>query len=304
VTSIMVTGGLGFVGRHLVRRLAAYGNHVVSYNRDFSESADPAITSIQGELFDIPRLVRTLDEHSVERILHTAAMSHPELSVELPVTTFAANVEGTLSVLESARMSGVRRIVNFSSECAYGHQETELVHEDARLRPITPYGVTKVTTEMLADVYTNLYGLDVVSLRITEVYGPGNPMPEILREMISAAVHDEPFELDHGAAQRFQFVHVEDVASAACAAALAAAPSQRVYNITGASQLSLGDTATLVHELLGGPGISVGPGYIPNLDRQGPWDISAAERDLGYRPAWQLEDGIRSYAEWLRENRY
>jgi UDP-glucose 4-epimerase len=304
VTSVMVTGGLGFVGRHLVRRLAADGHRVVSYNRDFSDSADPAITSVQGELFDIPRLVRTLDEHSVECILHTAAMSHPELSVELPLTTFAANVQGTLSVFESARMSAVRRIVNFSSECAYGHQEADLVREDARLRPITPYGVTKVTTEMLADVYTDLYGLDVLSLRITEVYGPGNPMPEILREMIAAAVHDEPFALEHGAEQRFQFVHVEDVAGAAHAAAFATAPSQRVYNVTGGSQVSLADAATLVHELLGGPEISVGPGFIPNLDRQGPWDISAAGRDLGYRPAWPLEDGIRSYAEWLRENRY
>ncbi|HWF73662.1 MAG TPA: NAD-dependent epimerase/dehydratase family protein [Solirubrobacteraceae bacterium] len=304
MTSVMVTGGLGFVGRHLVRRLVADGHQVVSYNRDFSESADPAVTSVQGELFDIPRLIRTLDEHAVQGILHTAAMSHPELSVELPVSTFAANVYGTLSVLESARMAGVRRIVNFSSECAYGHQETEIVREDARLRPITPYGVTKVTTEMLADVYTDLYGLDVVSLRITEVYGPGNPMPEVLREMIAAAVHDEPYALDHGAEQRFQFIHVEDVARAACAAAVAAAPSQRVYNITGGSQISLAETAALVHELLGGPGISVGPGYIPNLDRQGPWDISPAGRDLGYRPGWALEEGIRSYAEWLRENRY
>jgi UDP-glucose 4-epimerase len=300
----MVTGGLGFVGRYLVRRLAAGGHSVVSYNRDFSESADPATTSVQGELFDIPRLVRTLDEHSVQCILHTAAMSHPELSVELPVTTFAANVQGTLSVLESARMSGVRRIVNFSSECAYGHQETELVREDARLRPITPYGVTKATSEMLGDVYTDLYGLDVVSLRITEVYGPGNPMPELLREMIRASVHDEPFALEHGAEQRFQFIHVEDVASAACAAALTAAPAQRVYNVTGGRQITLGQTADLVHELLGGPGISVGPGYIPNLDRQGPYDISAAERDFGYRPAWPLEDGIRRYAEWLRDHRY
>lgn len=300
----MVTGGLGFVGRHLVRRLVEDGHNVVSYNRDFSESADPALTSVQGELFDIPRLVRTLDECSVQCIIHTAAMSHPELSIELPVTTVAANVQGTLSVLESARMSGVRRIVNFSSECAYGHQETDLVHEDARLRPITPYGVTKATTEMLADVYTDLYGLDVVSLRITEVYGPGNPMPEVLREMVAAAAQDEPFTLDQGAEQRFQFIHVEDVAAAACAAALATDFSQRVYNVTGGRQLTLGETADLVHDLLGGPRISIGPGYIPNLDRQGPWDISAAERDLGYRPAWELEDGIRAYAEWLRVHRY
>jgi UDP-glucose 4-epimerase len=114
--AVMVTGGLGFVGRHLVTRLAGAGERVVSYNRDFAESEEDRVTCVQGELYDIPRLVRTLRDHDVDRIVHTAAMSHPELSIDLPITTFAANVDGTVHLLEAARLAGVRRVVNFSSE--------------------------------------------------------------------------------------------------------------------------------------------------------------------------------------------
>jgi nucleoside-diphosphate-sugar epimerase len=303
--STMVTGGLGFVGRHLVRLLAAGGERVISYNRDYAESADPAVITVQGELFDIPRLVRTLHEYGVTRILHTAAMSHPELSIDLPVTTFAANVHGTVSLFEAARLAGgVGRIVNFSSECAYGHQELDVVREDARLRPTTPYGVTKVATELLGDVYTARYGLAVVSLRITEVYGPGNPMPEVLRDMVAAAVHGRPYVLERGGDHLFQFVHVEDVARAAKAAAVAdGAPLRSVYNVTGGRQVSLADAAAIVTAAIPGAEISVGRGHIATLDRQGPYDISAAEDDLGYRPRWRLEDGVRAYASWLREHR-
>ncbi len=302
MTAVMVTGGLGFVGRHLVGELADAGSTVVSYNRDYAESDRGQVVTVQGELFDIPRLVRTLQRYDVERILHTAAMSHPELSVDLPVTTFAANVQGTLSLFEAARLAGVRRIVNFSSECAYGHQEVDLVRESAQVRPTTPYGVTKVTTELLGDVYGDLYGLDVISLRITEVYGPGNPMPEVLKDMIVAATRARPFRLDGGGDHRFQFVHVQDVTAAALAAAGVERAAQRVYNVTGGRQVSLFEAADIVRTAVPGADIVIGPGQIGTLDRQGPYDITAAARDLRYQPRWGLEDGVQHYAEWLSDH--
>lgn len=301
--STMVTGGLGYVGRHLVARLAERGETVVSYNRDYAEGTEPNVAYVQGELYDVPRFVDTLRRHAVGRIIHTAAMSHPDLSVELPITTFTANVDGTVHVFEAARMAGVCRIVNFSSETAYGHTEEGIVRENAPLHPTTPYGVTKVATELLGDVYSDLYGLDVVSLRITEVFGPGNKMPQSLREMIVPALHGEPYRLEKGGDHGFQFIRVEDVVSAALLAADAENFHQRTYNITGGVQITLARAAEIVHAAIPGGDIQIGPGHL-HLDRQGPYDISAAERDLGYAPRWTVEEGIWDYVDWLRDHLY
>ena len=298
--STMVTGGLGYVGRHLVARLVRDGERVVSFNRDFADSPDPNVTCVQGELFDVPRLVRTFEEHGVERIVHTAAMSHPELSIDFPVTTFAANVDGTVHLLEAARLAGVRRVVNFSSHCSYGHIDADPIPEDAPLHPNTPYGVTKVATELMGSVYRRLYGLEVVSLRVSEVYGPGNRMHTVLTDMLRAALDGEPYALTEGGDQLVEYIHVEDAADAGIAAATVESLGQDVYNITGDRQVSIAQAADVVRALVPDARIEIGPGRIPTLDRQGRQDITAAGRDLGYRPRWSLEDGVRAYADWLR----
>jgi len=300
--SVLVTGGLGYVGRHLVSALVEQGHRTISYNRDYAEGSPSGVELVQGELFDLPRLVGMLRRFEVQRIVHTAAMSHPDLSIDLPITTFRANVEGTLHVFEAARMAGVRRVVNFSSECAYGHVDGP-VREDAPLHPTTPYGVTKVSTELLGQVYTDLYDLDVISLRITEVYGPGNPMPEILRDIIKAAQAEEPFTMESGGDHSFHFVHVRDVARAAILAAFSEHRQQSIYNVTGGQRCTLSEAAAMIARLLPAARIDIGGGEW-HLDRQGPWDISAIERDLGYLPAYPLERGLPEYVEWLRDHPY
>jgi UDP-glucose 4-epimerase len=298
----LVTGGTGYVGRFIVRRLAAAGEPVVSYNRDFSPVAIGGVKAVQGELYDLPRLVRALQEDGVERIIHTAAMSHPDLSIDLPITTFTANVEGTLMVFEAARMAGVSRVVNFSSECAYGHVEGP-VDEGARLQPTTPYGVSKAATELLGHVYTTLYGLDVVSLRVGEVYGPENAMPEVLRDMVWSAVRGVPFRLEAGRDHRFHFVWVEDVARAAILASRCERRAQDAFNVNGGPQVSLAEAADRVREIVPGASIELGEGPL-GFDRQGEWDTAAAARDLGYRPQVALDEGIRRYAAWLADHDY
>jgi UDP-glucose 4-epimerase len=299
--STLVTGGRGFVGRHLIDQLLADGTKVVSYNRDFAVDSRDGLTTVQGELFDIPRLTETLRQHSVDRIIHTAGQSHPGVSIDLPWTTFKANAEGTLAVYEAARATGVRRIVNFSSECALGDLDPDIpVDENARPRPTTPYGVTKVTGELFGTVYTSLYDMEVVSLRVTEVYGPGLWMPSLLGDMIRAGLHREPFHLDAGGDHPFQFVYVADVATAARLAATTDTLTQSVYNVSGGRQITVAETAGLLQERLPGSRYHIGPGYLPHWDRQGPYDLTASARDLGYTPEWTLERGLDSQIDWLR----
>ncbi|HKV21780.1 MAG TPA: NAD(P)-dependent oxidoreductase [Mycobacterium sp.] len=297
----LVTGGRGYVGRHLVDQLLAEGGKVVSYNRDFSVDERDGLTAVQGELFDMPRLTDTLRRYSVDRIIHTAGQSHPGVSIDLPWTTFKANAEGTLAVYEAARVTGVGRIVNFSSECAVGTVPTDAtVTEDIKPNPTTPYGVTKVAGELFGTVYNALYEMEIVSLRVTEVYGPGLWMPSLLGDMIRAGLRGEPFVLDAGGDHPFQFVHVSDVATAARLAATAATPSQPVYNVSGGNQVTVAETARLLEQRIPGSRYQIGPGLLPNWDSQGPYDLTATTRDLGYTPAWTLESGLDNQIEWLR----
>jgi nucleoside-diphosphate-sugar epimerase len=297
--TIMITGGRGFIGRHITQRLVASGCHVISYNRDFATDADGA-RMVQGELFDVPRLVRVLKEHGVGQIVHTAALSHPTLSLDFPIATFTANVEGTLSLLEAARLADIRRVVNFSSETVYGATAGPLT-EEVPVKPSTPYAVTKVTTEWLGKVYSDRYGLDVVSLRIGQVYGPGNRMPEVLGDMLKALTQTGAFELAHGSDHCFNFIHVRDVALATERALVALGPFVPLaYNIASAEYWRLGDVAALVQQLFPAGRLQIGPGQIAELDLQGPFDVTAARRDLGYTPEWTLTRGLTDYAEWLK----
>jgi UDP-glucose 4-epimerase len=298
--SVLVTGGRGYLGRHVVRRLVEEGHRVVDYSRDLGPSSpNPLQVNMLGELFDLPRFIDVIRQFEVDRIIHTAAQSHPDVSVEMPLTTIEANVTGSCYVLEAARLTGVKRVVVFSSECAYGHTPPGIVREDTVLNPRTPYGVTKAATEMLGRAYSESFGLDVIALRSSQIYGPGQIMQEYVRDAIKTALSGEVFVLPRGSDQKFQLVHVSDVAGATIAACLVDGHGQSVYNVTGGDQTSFADVLDLLTRLIPGARFEVGPGDF-DYDIQGPFDITAARRDLGYEPRMTLEQGLTGYIEWLR----
>lgn len=301
---VLVTGGHGYLGRHVVDGLLERGHAVVDYNRDVDPGPRHALhTPVLGEIGDVPRLLTVVREYGVERIVHTAAQSHPDISLEMPLATVEANITGTCTVLEAARLSAVRRVVVFSSECAYGHTPPGSVPESAPLRPRTPYGVTKAATEMLGLAYNECFGLDVIALRVSEVYGPGQRLQEEVRDAARAAVHGETLRLPRGRDQRLQLVHVDDAARATLTACLIEAHTTAVFNITGGIQPTFGEVLDLLAELVPGATFEVGPGDLGG-DRQGLFEIDAARRELGYVPRVDLRSGLRDYVEWLRHAEY
>jgi len=297
-STVLVTGSSGLAVHYLLDSLCDLGHRVVG-STDGGGRPSRGGEAALGGLFDLPRLVHVLRENGVHRIVHTADASDARLSIEMPAATVVANVEGVLHLLEAARLADVRgRIVLLSSTAVYGDNDGPL-DESSPLRPRTPHAVTKVTAEQLGMVYAELHGLDVVVLRVGEEYGPELAPPVPVGALIGAAARGEPFRSFTGADQTFHLTHGEDVARAVIASLVATGVRQRVYNVTGGELHSLRQIAALVRDRFPGSQIDIGPGHLPELDRQGRVAIRAAGHDLGYRPLWGLARGLDDYAEWL-----
>jgi nucleoside-diphosphate-sugar epimerase len=294
----LVTGGAGFIGGHVADRLHDAGGRVVSYDRGPASALPAGIERVQGELFDLRRLMATIEDRDVQRIVHSAGMSDPLLSDGMPTATVAANAVGTVHLLEAARLAGFRgRIVLLSSMSVYGHND-EPVDERSPLRPRTPYAATKAFGDFLGEVYSERYGLDVISLRLSEAYGPGRKLAGAVQDILDAAVERRPLRLPAGADQPCHPIHVDDAARAVVAALYAPAPRSRVYAVTGGERVELRHVAALVRDRVPDADIELGRGELTALDRQGPVVITAADRELGYRPRWGLARGIDDYCAW------
>jgi nucleoside-diphosphate-sugar epimerase len=305
--TIMVTGGQGFLGKTLIREILESGEKTVNFDRRFmDESLHPNHVYVQGEVGDLPTLIETVRKYNVTKIIHTAAVSHPYFSRDIPYQTVVTNALGTTNVLEAARLTGIKRVVNLSSECAYGHNShLDLVQEEASLCPTTPYGATKVFTEHLSRVYSELYHLEVLSLRPGWIYGPGQFMQCYMKSLLRNAIDGVPTIEKSGREYRFQYVHVRDAAHACLLAANVDFKGRTgVYNITGGNQISYQNLVKYVKRLFPEAVIEIGPGTIEVLDENGPFDLSKAKEELGYVPRVTLEEGIEEYANWLQEHPY
>jgi UDP-glucose 4-epimerase len=290
--SVLVTGGTGFIGSYVVERLRDGGEPVVSYNRAPAPARPPAgVTAVQGELYDLGRLSSTITGHDVGGIVHAAGMSDPQL----PAAAVAADAVGTLHLLEAGRLARFGgRIVLVSSATVYG--DGAECGERAPLRPRTPFAASKAFGDLLGQAYTQSHGLDVVSLRFGDVYGPGRRLPDRLEEIVEAALARRPLRL-RPADRPYRLVHVEDAARAIVAALGAPCPAGRIYDILG-EPVRLEQVVAIVSDRVPHADIRIEGGRLVATDPPGPVAVSAADRELRYRPRWGLARGIDDLFAW------
>ena len=299
--AVLITGAAGFVGATLAHRLQSSGREVVGFD------VAPAprgmkLPWVEADLRDAARVEAAIETYRIGRIAHAGAISGPMVLPDDPRTVFEINVLGTLNVLESARRLGVARVVLLSSFITYGDQPDDgIVTEDRTLRAADAYAGSKIAAEAAVRAYRDRHGVDAVSLRLGAVYGPGRTTDCLVRTFLENALAGKATTLGYGAGHHRSYVYVDDVAAAAAAAL--DVPAERLtitaYNVDGGVWPSLDEVARVAAELVPGLETTLAPGRIPLACRIGPLDLSAARRDLGYRPRVSLRDGIGRYHAWL-----
>lgn len=310
---VMVTGGLGMVGSHVCRALVAAGRRPLVYDAGGDTALIADVVSrcdlVQGGIGDLPRLMGAVREHRPGAILHFAAQVGAQVE-RFPWAALQTNLLGTSTVLECARLTGIRRVLFASSKMVYGpvaqrhrHPTYQPVSEDHPREPADLYGKLKRATEEVADHYAQLYGLDVLAFRFGASFGPGAPgrhkVPVVA--MIEAAIARQPFHFEQGAEQFDDLCYAGEAAHATMAA-LESPPRYgrlRVYNISSGELVSLAQMIAVLQEFhpgwqgSAGPGLDyrkTGPGYYFRMD------IAKAQEELGFTPKFNFASAVRDHA--------
>lgn len=304
---ILITGGAGFIGSHLVVDALAHGHEVVVVDdlstgdrRRVAEGANLRVGSITDET----TMRNALD--GVDVVLHHAAKRAVLRSVHDPIETDRTNVAGTLQLLVAARDAGVRRVVVASSSSIYGGVAPVPTTEAAPTTPMSPYAVTKLTTEHYARVFWELYGLETVALRYFNVYGPNQPADgpyaAAIPVFLSAITHGDVVEIHGDGEQCRDFTYVDDVVGAV-RTVVDAPPSEvagEVFNVAGGRPVTINEVVGALERFVG-----VTANRIHVAERAG--DIRRSFADvrklaaLGWYPTTTFEDGIAHTVNWMRE---
>jgi UDP-glucose 4-epimerase len=297
---VLVTGGAGFIGSHLVERLLqedyevrVLDNFSTGRRENILDFAD--VELVEGDLQSYERAHTAV--RGCEVVFHQAALPSVPRSIQDPLTTNAANVIGTLNVLLSARDSDARRIVFASSSSVYGANATLPKSEDLALAPISPYAVSKIAGEGYCRSFWEVYGLETVALRYFNVFGPRqDPLSQyaaVIPSFIFAALDGESPTVYGDGAQSRDFTYVDNVVDANILAMDAKGIAGQTYNVACGERVTVND---LLSELAQLTGRQISPRYDPPRPgevRHSVADISLAKRELGYRPSVDFREGLR-----------
>ena len=303
---VLVTGGSGFIGSNIVRRLLELEHEAVvldDLSSGYAENLVPGVPFFEADVRDAGAVAAALEDCEV--VLHLAASVGNARSIDDPVKDSQINVIGTLNVLESARRQGLRRIVFSSSAGIFGELKTLPIDEDHPQDPDSPYGASKLAAEKMCLVYNKLYGMHNVCLRYFNVYGVnqrydayGNVIP-IFADRILRGV---PMTIFGDGEQTRDFVNARDVAAANIAAATAGDDVDGPFNVGSGTRVTINDLAALMQRAAGR---EVGLEYAPPRKgdvRDSLAATAAAQAAFGFAPGVGLDEGLQEYLSWVRED--
>jgi nucleoside-diphosphate-sugar epimerase len=310
MTDYLITGGAGFIGSNIATHLVRAGNSVRVFDnfssgkRDNLAEVDDDIELIEGDLRVLDSVKHALT--GVRYVLHLGAIPSVPRSVDDPHTTNQANITGTLNVLLAARDAGVKRVVFSSSSSVYGDTPVLPKREDMIPGPLSPYAVHKITGEYYCRVFTQLYGLETVSLRYFNVFGPRqDPKSQyaaVIPRFITAILRDEPPTVFGDGGQTRDFTHVENVIAANLAACTAGKPALgETFNIACGDRISLLDLIATINKITGK---KISPKFEAARAgdvRDSQADIAKAGKLLGWTPGLSFQAGIEKAVAWYRQ---
>ncbi|HLF99952.1 MAG TPA: NAD-dependent epimerase/dehydratase family protein [Acidimicrobiia bacterium] len=296
----LVTGGAGFIGSHLVDALVDRGAAVRvldNLETGLEANLNPAADFVEADVADATQVASAMQ--GVEVVFHEAALGSVPRSIENPLATNRANVQGTLTVLECARHAGVRRVVSASSSSVYGGEAPLPTNERYALHPKSPYAVSKVAGEQYVRVYASLLGLDAVCLRYFNVYGPrqraDSPYAAAIPKFVEALRAGRAAFIHGDGRQTRDFTFVGDAVQANLLAADAPGTvcDGRAFNIAGGNPASIVEVVDAIAAALGVPAQYEHGNPRPGDVRDSHADITAAREILGFQPAVDLATGLR-----------
>jgi UDP-glucose 4-epimerase len=310
----LVTGGAGFIGSHIVKRLLQEGvdevvilDNFVSGREDLLEGVLDKVELIRGDIRDSELVEKVIED--VDVVFHEAAQADVPASLRKPALDLEVNAIGTLNVLKAALKNDVKRVVYASSASVYGNnvfspQDRRFIESQA-LSPLSPYAASKLSGEMLCMAYHHSFGLKTTALRYFSIYGPGeipkkNSYSLVVSIFVPQAIQGRELVIFGDGSQIRDFTHVEDVAFVNLLAAAKSAAVGKIINVGTGKATSIKDLAIMVKKFVRDVPCKYGP--MPKGDPLGGYaDTSRLKEIIGYVPKIQLQESIKEYADWYEK---
>jgi nucleoside-diphosphate-sugar epimerase len=308
--SYLVTGGAGFIGSHLAEELVRRGHRVrvadsliTGKRRNLAHI--PGVDFLEGDLADVSVAQRAVD--GMDYVLHQAAIPSVPRSVKDPITSNRANIDASLNVLVAARDAGVKRLVYAGSSSAYGNTPTLPKREDMPANPLSPYALQKLVAEQYGQMFTALYGFEVVTIRYFNVFGPrqdpGSPYSGVISLFATALLDRRQPTIYGDGEQTRDFTYVANVVDGVLRASEAKEAAGEVINVATGGRISLNALLRVMNGIVGSNLQAIYEEERAGDVKDSQADITKAKTLLGYEPTVSLEEGLKHTLEWCRSER-